>query len=67
MFTNYFEKILLYFKSHFINHLQETQSDAAENLSHSIYNVESLLGKCHEEGDLIFFTIRNEHNVSVLI
>ena len=29
-------------------------------LSQSIYWVESILSKCHEEGDLLFFTIRAE-------
>ena len=48
---------------HYIS-LQETQSDAAGKLSQSIYIVESLLGKCHEEGDLLFFTIRADSQVS---
>ena len=39
---------------------QDTQCDAAGKLSQSIYVVESLLGKCHQEGDLLFFTIRHE-------
>ena len=33
---------------------QDTQCDAAGKLSQSIYVVESLLGKCHQEGDLLF-------------
>ena len=30
----------------------------AAKLSQSIYWVESILSKCHEEGELLFFTIR---------
>ena len=37
---------------------QEAQSDVAAKLSQSIYWVESILSKCHEEGELLFFTIR---------
>ena len=37
---------------------QDTQCETAGKLSQSIYVVESLLGKCHEENDLLFFTIR---------
>ena len=43
---------------------QDTQCDAAGKLSQSIYVVESLLGKCHQEGDLLFFTIRQDPQVS---
>ena len=39
---------------------QDTQCDAAGKLSQSIYVVESLLGKCHQESDLLFFTIRQD-------
>ena len=42
---------------------QDTQCDAAGKLSQSIYVVESLLGKCHQEGDLLFFTIRQDPQV----
>ena len=44
---------------------QDTQCDAAGKLSQSIYVVESLLGKCHQEGDLLFFTIRQDPQVSI--
>ena len=43
---------------------QDTQCDAAGKLSQSIYVVESLLGKCHQEGELLFFTIRQDPQVS---
>ena len=43
---------------------QDTQCDAAGKLSQRIYVVESLLGKCHQEGDLLFFTIRQDPQVS---
>jgi hypothetical protein len=43
----------------FVN-LQEAQSDVAGKLSQSIYWVESILSKCHEEGEMLFFTIRAE-------
>ena len=46
---------------------QDTQCDAAGKLSQSIYVVESLLGKCHQEGDLLFFTIRQDPPVSQLL
>lgn len=45
---------------------QDTQCDAAGKLSQSIYVVESLLGKCHQEGDLLFFTIRQDPPVFML-
>ena len=41
----------------------DTQCDAAGKLSQSIYVVESLLGKCHQEGELLFFTIRHDPQV----
>ena len=44
---------------------QDTQCDAAGKLSQSIYVVESLLGKCHQEGELLFFTIRQDPQVRV--
>ena len=46
---------------------QDTQCDAAGKLSQSIYVVESLLGKCHQEGDLLFFTIRQDPQVIQMI
>lgn len=46
---------------------QDTQCDAAGKLSQSIYVVESLLGKCHQEGDLLFFTIRQDPQVKLNI
>ena len=47
-----------------LEQFQDTQCDAAGKLSQSIYVVESLLGKCHQEGDLLFFTIRQDPHVS---
>ena len=46
-----------------IIHILDTQCDAAGKLSQSIYVVESLLGKCHQEGELLFFTIRHDPQV----
>ena len=43
---------------------QDAQCETAGKLSQSIYVVESLLGKCHEENDLLFFTIRYAHQSS---
>ena len=45
--------------------IKDTQCDAAGKLSQSIYIVESMLGKCHEEADLLFFTIRADSQVCV--
>jgi len=41
-----------------VENFQDAQCETAGKLSQSIYVVESLLGKCHEENDLLFFTIR---------
>ena len=46
--------------------MQEAQSDVAAKLSQSIYWVESILSKCHEEGELLFFTIRTAEQPQVL-
>ncbi|CAB4063543.1 dgkA [Lepeophtheirus salmonis] len=66
-----FNNVLLRQKKSLVENLQEeTKSEVAAKLSQSIYSVESLLGKCHEEGELLFFTIRgvpsgtNEHKRS---
>ena len=47
--------------------MQEAQSDVAAKLSQSIYWVESILSKCHEEGELLFFTIRTAEQPQVLL
>ena len=39
----------------------------AAKLSQSIYWVESILSKCHEEGELLFFTIRTAEQPQVLL
>ena len=38
----------------------------AAKLSQSIYWVESILSKCHEEGELLFFTIRTAEQPQVM-
>ena len=57
---NFFFRCIDVSKRVLLEKFQDTQCDAAGKLSQSIYVVESLLGKCHQESDLLFFTIRQD-------
>lgn len=60
LFVNHLRNCIASCKRTLVENLQEAQSDVAGKLSQSIYWVESILSKCHEEGDLLFFTIRTD-------
>ena len=60
IFVNHLRLCIASCKRTLVENLQEAQSKIAGKLSQSIYWVESVLSKCHEEGDLLFFTIRAE-------
>ena len=60
VFVNHLRLCIAACKRTLVENLQEAQSKIAAKLSQSIYWVEAVLSKCHEEGDLLFFTIRAE-------
>ncbi len=60
IFVNHLRTGIASCKRTLVENLAEAQSEIAGKLSQSIYWVESILSKCHEEGDLLFFTIRAE-------
>ena len=60
IFVNHLRNCISSCKRTLVENVQEAQSDVAGKLSQSIYWVESILSKCHEEGELLFFTIRSE-------
>ncbi len=60
IFVNQLRDCIASCKRTLVENLQEAQSETAGKLSQSIYFVETVLSKCHEEGELLFFTIRSE-------
>ena len=62
-----FKRILIHNSLNLVDNSQEAQSEVAAKLSQSIYWVESILSKCHEEGELLFFTIRTADQPQVRI
>ncbi len=59
-FVNTLRQCISCCKKTLVENAPEAQSDVAGKLSQSIYWVESILSKCHEEGEMLFFTIRSE-------
>ena len=66
-FVNSLRTCIACCKKTLVDNSQEAQSDVAAKLSQSIYWVESILSKCHEEGELLFFTIRTADQPQVRI